>query len=125
MNGRFPLSRAVERSAGWRRTRRSIPSFQGGAEIGLDGFAQEQLRVSLGAEIARSFMLQGGATLTPNLGATAGFSGLNGSGLSGSVSTGLSLQAANGWVFDADLLFNLVGEGEKSLGAKVGVSTRF
>lgn len=96
-----------------------------GDEIGIDGFTQEQLRVSLGAEITRSFMLQGGSTLSPKFGATAGFAGLDGSGLFGSVSTGLSLQAANGWVFDADLLFNIEAEGEKSLGAKVGASSSF
>ncbi|WP_378945955.1 cadherin-like beta sandwich domain-containing protein [Mesorhizobium sp. ANAO-SY3R2] len=96
-----------------------------GDRIELDGFAQEQLRVSLGAEIARSFTLESGSTLTPKLGATAGFSGLDGAGLFGSVSSGLSLQAVNGWAIDAALLFNLEGEGGKSVGAKLGASQRF
>jgi large repetitive protein len=96
-----------------------------GDTIELDGFAQEQLRVSLGAEIARTFMLEDGSTLTPKLGATAGFSGLDGSGLFGSISTGLSLQAGNGWSIDGGLLFNIERQGEKSVGAKAGVSARF
>ncbi|WP_181257055.1 IPT/TIG domain-containing protein [Pseudaminobacter soli (ex Li et al. 2025)] len=96
-----------------------------GDTIELDGFAQEQLRVSLGAEIARSFTLADGSTLTPKLGATAGYSGLDGSGLFGSVSTGLSLQAVNGWSVDGGLLFNIERHGEKSVGAKAGVSSRF
>ncbi|WP_269932720.1 putative Ig domain-containing protein [Aminobacter sp. HY435] len=96
-----------------------------GDRIELDGFAQEQLRVSLGAEIARSFTLENGSTLTPKLAATAGFSGLDGSGLFGSASTSLSLQTVNGWAIDAALLFNLEGGGGKSVGAKLGASQRF
>ena len=96
-----------------------------GDVIELDGFSQEQFRVSLGAEIARSFVLASGATLTPKLGLTGGFSGLDGSGLFGSVSTGLSLQTVNDWTIDAGLLFDIEGEGEKAIGAKLGLSTRF
>ena len=36
-----------------------------GDVVGLEGFTSEQLRVSLGAEIARSFALENGSTLTP------------------------------------------------------------
>lgn len=93
--------------------------------IELDGFAQEQLRVSLGAEIARSFVLGNGSALTPKLGITAGYSGLEGSGLFGTVSTGLSLQTINDWTIDAGLLFNIEGEGEKSVGVKLGANSRF
>ncbi|RKD35797.1 hypothetical protein BJ928_13132 [Rhizobium sp. WW_1] len=46
---------------------------------------------SLGAEIARSFMLESGAKLTPKLGLTGGFSGLDGSGEFGTVTAGMSL----------------------------------
>jgi hypothetical protein len=93
--------------------------------IELDGFAQEQLRLSLGAEIARSFVLANGSAVTPKLGVAAGYSGLDGSGLFGSVSTGLSLQTTNDWTIDAGLLFNIEGEGEKSVGVKLGASSRF
>ncbi len=96
-----------------------------GDRIELDGFTQEQLRVSLGAEIARSFTLEDGSVLTPKLGVTTGFSGLDGSGLFGSVSTGLSMQAVNGWAIDAALLLDIEGEGEKAVGAKLGASSRF
>nr|WP_256483868.1 putative Ig domain-containing protein [Aliihoeflea sp. 40Bstr573] len=93
--------------------------------IELDGFTQEQLRVSLGAEIARTFELENGTLVTPKFGVNGGFSGLDGSGAFGSFSTGMSLQTVNDWTIDAGLLFNIEGEGEKSIGAKVGMRTRF
>ena len=96
-----------------------------GDEIGLEGFDEEQLRVSLGAEIARSFNLENGTTVTPKLGASAGFSGLDGSGLFGSVTAGLQLQTQNAWMIDAGLLFNIEGEGQKSIGARAAVSSTF
>ncbi|PYE85254.1 autotransporter outer membrane beta-barrel domain-containing protein [Phyllobacterium leguminum] len=96
-----------------------------GDEIGLDGFTEEQLRVSLGAEIARSFTLEDSRVFTPTLGATAGFSGLDGEGLFGSVSAGLSLQTSDAWSIDTSLLFNIEGDGETSVGAKAGLGTRF
>ena len=96
-----------------------------GDTIGLDGFDEEQFRVSLGAEIARSFTLESGATLTPKLGVTGGFSGLDGTGAFGSFTAGLTLKTANDWSIDTDLLFNIEGDGEKSVGAKAGVSRKF
>jgi hypothetical protein len=96
-----------------------------GDVIELDGFTQEQLRVSLGAEIARAYELQDGSILTPKLGVSGGFSGLDGSGAFGSISTGMSLRTVNDWSIDAGLLFNIEGKGEKTVGAKAGVSTRF
>ena len=96
-----------------------------GDMIGLDGFTSEQFRVSLGAEIARSISLASGSTLTPKLGFTAGFSGLTGSGMFGSVTAGASLKTAEAWAIEGNLLFNLEGEGERSVGAKVGLSRRF
>jgi hypothetical protein len=74
--------------------------------------------VSLGAEIARTFKLENGALLTPKLGVNGGFSGLDGSGAFGSVSAGASLQTGNDWTADAGLLFNIEGEGEKSVARK-------
>ncbi|MVA23104.1 putative Ig domain-containing protein [Agrobacterium vitis] len=96
-----------------------------GDTIDLDGFTSEQFRVSLGAEIARSFTLASGSTLTPKLGLTTGFSGLDGSGLFGSVTAGASLQTSEAWAIEGNLLFNIEGEGEKSVGAKVGLSRKF
>ncbi|MCF1432628.1 hemagglutinin [Agrobacterium vitis] len=96
-----------------------------GDTIDLDGFTSEQFRVSLGAEIARSFTLASGSTMTPKLGITTGFSGLDGSGLFGSVTAGASLQTTEAWAIEGSLLFNIEGEGEKSVGAKVGLSRKF
>lgn len=56
-----------------------------GDEISIDGFDEEQFRVSLGAEIAKSFEFSSGATITPILGFTGGFSGVDGSGAFGQI----------------------------------------
>lgn len=96
-----------------------------GDEIEIDGFNQEQLRLSLGAEITRTFELANGSTLMPKLGVTAGYSAIDGSGLFGTVTTGLSLQTVNDWTIDAGLLLNIENEGGKTVGAKLGVSNRF
>ncbi|WP_337271485.1 autotransporter outer membrane beta-barrel domain-containing protein, partial [Oryzifoliimicrobium ureilyticus] len=96
-----------------------------GDTIGIDGFNEEQFRVSLGAEIARSFTLNSGMKLTPKLGLTGGFSGMDGSGAFGSITAGVSMQTADLWMLDTSLLLNVEGEGEKSVGAKVAASRRF
>lgn len=96
-----------------------------GDTIGIDGFTAEQLRVSLGAEIARRFTLENGSLLVPKLALTGGFSGLDGSGAFGSLSAGLSLETENDWSLDFSLLFNVDGHGEKSAAARTGVSKRF
>lgn len=91
-------------------------------KVELEGFVEEQLRVSLRAEIARQFNLENDMTLTPKLAGAIGYSGLDGAGLFGSLSAGLSLETAEGWSIDAGLLFNIEGDGGKSAGANVGVS---
>ena len=96
-----------------------------GDEISIDGFDSEQFRVSLGAEIARSFALGDGATLTPKLGLTGGYAGLDGSGAFASLTAGLTVMSADQWMFDASLLLNIEGEGEKSVGARARASKRF
>jgi len=96
-----------------------------GDTIAMKGFDEEQFRVSLGAEIARSFTLEGGAKLTPKLGLTGGFSSLDGSGAFGSVTAGLSLQTTDLWMIDASLLLDIEGDGQRSVGAKIGASKRF
>ncbi|OCJ09077.1 hypothetical protein A6U87_09470 [Rhizobium sp. AC44/96] len=97
----------------------------GGDALTIDGFDEEQFRLSLGAEIARSFTLESGATLTPKLGLTGGFSGLDGSGAFGSATAGLTLQTMDMWMLEASLLFDIEGDGEKSAGGRVGASKRF
>ena len=93
--------------------------------IGIKGFDQEQLRISLGAEIARNFTLENEATLTPKVGVTGGYSALDGSGSFASVSAGLSLQASNMWTLDSAILFNVEGDGGKSAGARIGARRAF
>ncbi|MBB3609589.1 putative Ig domain-containing protein [Rhizobium sp. BK602] len=96
-----------------------------GDAIAIDGFDEDQFRVSLGAEIARSFVLENGTKLTPKLGLTGGFSGIDGSGAFGAVKAGLSMQTTNFWMLDTSILFNIEGDGEKSVGAKVAASKKF
>ncbi len=96
-----------------------------GDAITIEGFNEDQFRVSLGAEIARSFMLESGAKLTPKLGLTGGFSGLDGAGAFGAVTAGVSIQTTNFWMLDTSLLFNIEGDGQKSVGAKVAASKKF
>jgi hypothetical protein len=93
--------------------------------IGIDGFIEKQLRVSLGAEIARQFMLDSGAKLTPKIGLTGGFSGLDGSGAFASVTAGLSFTTSQNVAIETGLLLNIEGDGQQSVGAKVGVSGQF
>ncbi|MBB6486976.1 hypothetical protein, partial [Rhizobium lusitanum] len=96
-----------------------------GDAITIDGFDEEQFRVSLGAEIARSFQLEGGAKVTPKLGVTGGFSGLDGSGAFAAVTVGMSLQTQNFWMLDASFLLNIEGDGQKSVGAKLAAGKKF
>ncbi|WP_137934850.1 Ig-like domain repeat protein [Mesorhizobium comanense] len=96
-----------------------------GDTVSLEGFDEEQFRVSLGAEVARSFLLENDMVLAPKLGLTGGFSGLDGSGAFGSISAGLSLQTQNAWTIDLGLLLNIEGDGQKSVGAKAGVNNKF
>lgn len=100
---------------------------QDAIDIDIEGFTDEQLRVSIGAETARAFALESGLVLTPTptLGLTAGFSGLDGSGAFGSVSAGLTLQSQESWSVNSGLLLNMEDEGETSVGGKIGVSGQF
>ncbi|WP_167332668.1 putative Ig domain-containing protein [Rhizobium freirei] len=96
-----------------------------GDAITIDGFNEDQFRVSLGAEIARSFVLENDAKLTPKLGVTAGFSGLDGSGAFGALTAGVTLQTANFWMLDTSILLNIEGDGQKSVGAKLAAAKKF
>lgn len=96
-----------------------------GDEIDIEGFDEEQFRVSLGAEIARSFSMDDGSTVTPKLGVTAGYSGLDGSGAYASLTAGLTVETASLWMLDASVLLNIEGDGQKSVGARVGAAKQF
>lgn len=96
-----------------------------GDRIDLEGFREEQLRVSLGAEVARQVALENGSIVTPKFGGTVGVSGLDGTGAFGSITTGVSMETVENWSVDAALLLNFEGDGETSAGAKLGVSKKF
>ncbi|MFK0278195.1 putative Ig domain-containing protein [Ensifer sp. NPDC090286] len=96
-----------------------------GDKITIDGFDEEQFRVSLGAEVERSFTLDNGSTLTPKLGATAGYSGLDGSGVFGNLTAGVSLSTADLWLLDFGLLFDIEEDGQKSVGGRARASRQF
>lgn len=96
-----------------------------GDVIAIEGFDEEQFRVSLGAEISRSFTLDSGSTLVPKVGLTGGFSGMDGSGAFGQLTAGIAMQTTELWMLDASLLFNIEGEGEKSVGGRVRAAKQF
>lgn len=83
-----------------------------GTQVDFKGFAQEQLRFSVGAELERACLLESGLLLTPRLGGTAGFAALDNSG-------------AFGWDFDFSRLYGIESEGEQTVGAKAGAHVRF
>ncbi len=96
-----------------------------GAQLGIGGFTAEQLRVNLGAEIARSFTLQDGSKLSASVGAAAGFAGLDGTGAFGTLSVGMKLDMTTDWTVDTGLLFNIEQKGSTSMGAKLGIRKQF
>jgi|GEM_PF-6173328 len=96
-----------------------------GDQIELGGFTTEQFRVSLGAEIARKFTLENETKITPTLGFTGGFAGMDGSGAFGQISAGLSVETIDEWALDFSLLYNLQDENGKSAGARAGVKKTF
>ncbi|WP_310412142.1 Ig-like domain repeat protein [Mycoplana sp. BE70] len=96
-----------------------------GDEIDIDGFDEEQFRVSLGAKIARSFALESGSMLTPKLGVAGGYAGLDGSGAYASLTAGLTLETASFWMFESSLLFNVEGDGQKSVGGRARAAKQF
>ncbi|WP_425329578.1 putative Ig domain-containing protein [Stappia indica] len=96
-----------------------------GNVVGMDGFTVEQLRVSLGAELARQFVLEEGMIVTPSIAVTGGFAGLGGSGAFGSLGAGVELTNGGMWSLDGALLFNIEGDGQASAGGRMGLAVRF
>ena len=96
-----------------------------GDVLTIEGFTQDQLRVSLGAELARQFTLEKDRILTPKIGFTGGVTDRESNRAFGQLSAGLSLDTADNWSLDAGLLFNFSADDEKSLGVKAGISGKF
>ncbi|WP_370677708.1 Calx-beta domain-containing protein [Pleomorphomonas sp. PLEO] len=91
----------------------------------LKGFTTDQLRISVGADYSRQIKLDDGGILTPRVGATAGFSGLDGSGAFGTITAGIAYSPTDAWDLDLGLLVGVEGDGQTSTGAKVGVTGKF
>ncbi|WP_312858679.1 autotransporter domain-containing protein [Rhizobium sp. G21] len=87
--------------------------------VNLEGFTTEQLQASIGAELSRDYHLEN-MVLTPSIGVTGGYAGLDGSGAFGQVAAGLSVNTETMLTFDFDLLFNFDDGGERSTGARAG-----
>lgn len=100
-------------------------SNSAGDALTIEGFHQEQFRMSLGTELARSFVLSDGSALTPSIAWTGGYSGLGGAGAFGSTSAGVSWQSDNAWRLDAKVLLTVEDEGTAVLGAKLNAERRF
>ncbi|OCP15639.1 putative Ig domain-containing protein [Ensifer sp. LC163] len=96
-----------------------------GGTVSLEGFTEQQWRLSAGAEIERRYELESGLTLTPRMGASVGFAALDNSGAFGALSAGIDLSNDINWNLDAALLVNIEEDGEQSAGGRVGVSVRF
>lgn len=96
-----------------------------GDALDLPGFTEEQLRVSIGAELERAFDLGNGMVLTPNVGLTGGVTGLDGNGMFGSVTTGFSLSNGQPWRFDAGLTVDFDDDGYRSTGIRFGLGGSF
>lgn len=94
-------------------------------EVDIGGLTSEQLRVSLGAEVAHQFMLDNGSIFTPKLAVNLGVAGLDGSGAFGSVAGGINYRTPGAWTFDGGLLFNIEDDDRISLGAKASLSAGF
>ncbi|WP_378944150.1 putative Ig domain-containing protein [Mesorhizobium sp. ANAO-SY3R2] len=97
----------------------------GTTTIGLEGFSEEQLRLSAGFNLERIYELESGLLLTPSAGLNVGYSAMDGDGTFASLSAGLVLSNNINWNMDLSVLVDFEGEGQKSAGGKLGVSGRF
>ncbi|WP_439541355.1 cadherin-like beta sandwich domain-containing protein [Hyphomicrobium sp.] len=96
-----------------------------GDRLLIAGFTEEQIRVSVGADFEKQYLLESGLVLVPRLGVTAGVASLDNSGLFGSLTTGFSLSDGMSWDLDAALLLSLESEGQVATGGKLGGTVRF
>lgn len=96
-----------------------------GAVVAVPGLESEQIRLSFGTDVERRFARPDGAALTPRLGFTGGYAGLDGAGLFGSLSAGLSYRTPGSWQFTGSLRLGHESGGETTLGTRLGVSAGF
>lgn len=91
----------------------------------IKGSTTEQLRVSVGGEVAHRISMPDGGTFTPKLGMTGGFSGLGGQGAFGQASAGMSYNGGKTRQLNLGLQFGVEGSGQKSASAKLGIAGKF
>ena len=96
-----------------------------GSTIDMDGFTEEQMRMSVGAAVSRRYLLDDGVTITPKLAITSGFAGMDGEGLFGTATAGIEIGTETNWDLDLTLLYGMEGNGDQSGGAKATIRVRF
>lgn len=96
-----------------------------GDRLAIDGFTTEQLRVSLGGELAQTIPLEAGMTLTPSIRIDAGLSPLQDWDAFGSIAPGLALTRSGAWTIDAHLRLDLDTGGARSVGAGARIQGSF
>ncbi|MCO5731487.1 putative Ig domain-containing protein [Rhizobium sp. SSA_523] len=96
-----------------------------GKAVSIGASQQDQLRISLGSEIAWQLPLAEETLLSPKIGATAGFSGLGGQGLFAELAAGLSVTTPTSWTLDLGLQLGREAGGHTSFGLRTSLSKQF
>jgi hypothetical protein len=96
-----------------------------GDVVAVPGLESEQFRLTFGTEVERQFGLANGSTLTPRLGVTGGYSGLDGSGLFGSVSAGMAYQWPRAWRMSSGVRLGFEAGGAMTVGTQLNLSAGF
>lgn len=96
-----------------------------GDVLSLQGFTTEQLRIGVGAALAREFTLENGVVFTPSLDVDVGITPLNGTGYFGTIAPGVSWRHPDAWTIDGRLQLNVDSSGALSAGIKGGIRGGF
>ncbi|WP_186424422.1 cadherin-like beta sandwich domain-containing protein [Pannonibacter sp. I15F10I1] len=91
----------------------------------LDGFLEQQFRISGALELARIFVLDNGLLLTPSIELTGGYAGLGASRAFGGAEAGLTLSDSSSWQINAGVKVNMESDGRSSVTAKARAGVRF
>lgn len=112
-----PALRAVY----FREKVKDYSASDGTGTIAIGGHSQEQLRVSAGADLEKTFRLANGKDLGTRIGVTAGFAGMDGTGAYAQAKAGLAYEFVEGLFVEGDVLYTYATGGDQSVGAKIGV----
>lgn len=96
-----------------------------GTVVEMPGFTDQQLRVSLGAELTHEFVLDDGLRVIPTIGLAGGFSLLDEAAAFGSISTKVRVTGWQGWTIETGLLLNFDANANRSIGGKIEIGGRF